>query len=97
MLRNVLRQAEVRYQICNFAILKKYALLKLNIFVSFYSRVKKFLEYVESHLNLRLYSFNYIWKTNVFLFKFSTCKGRSILDCKNPPFTIINQQYFKLI
>jgi len=48
MLRNVLRHVEVRYQICNFAILKKKkALLKLNFFVSFYNKVKNFLNYVE--------------------------------------------------
>ena len=47
MLRNVLQHAKVRYQICNFAILKKNALLKLNFFVNFYNRVKNFLNYVE--------------------------------------------------
>ena len=47
MLRNVLQHAEIRYQICNFAILKKYALLKLNFLVNFYNRVKNFLNYVE--------------------------------------------------
>ena len=54
MLRNVLRHAKVRYQICNFAILKKYALLKLNIFVSFYSKVKNFLKYVEFPSKLKI-------------------------------------------
>ena len=47
MLRNVLQHAEIRYQIRNFAILKKYALLKLNFIVSFYNKIKNFLNYEE--------------------------------------------------
>ena len=55
MLRNVLQHAKVRYQICNFAILKKKnALLKLNFFVSFYNKVKNFLNYIEFSSKLEI-------------------------------------------